>query len=101
MIIQSSNEPIIIKFSEDMTQIPMRITLWDNTNNKLKEWTNSDLIIENDTVTAPLKQEETAEFPKCMAKLEIKWLDSDKITKFSKKITIEITDRNDKTVMEV
>jgi hypothetical protein len=101
MIIQSSNKPIIIDFSEDMTDNKIRVTLWDNKGIKLKEWINADLTIEENIVTASLTQEETANFPECMARLEIKWLNSDGITEFAKNIAIRISDKNDKEVMEV
>lgn len=101
MIIQSSNKPILIKFSEEVLFPNIRITLWNEKNQKLKEWTKEDIKIEGNIAEAPLTQEETANFPKGIAILEIKWLDNDGKTEFANKERINIVDRNDKEIMEV
>lgn len=99
MIIRSSNKPLEITFGEDITSIRViRITLW-NDGTLLKAWTKEGIEIIDDKVIAPLTQEETAQFPSCQAKLEIKWLDVDDKTEFAEKVTIAIVDRKDLEVM--
>lgn len=99
MIIKSSNKPLEITFTEDLTNITvLRITLW-NDDTLLKLWTKNDIVINGDKITAPLTQEETASFPEGKAILEIKWLDSENNTEFANKASVKIMERKDLEVM--
>lgn len=101
MIIQSSNKPIKIKFPQDFdvtTFKQLRVTLWQD-DEMLKLWTLEDVEIEENTVIAKLTQEETIEFLDKRCVLEIKWLNEEDVTEFAQQVSLIITDRNDKEVM--
>lgn len=104
MIIQSSNDPIKIKFPEsfDVTKFSkIRVTLWQS-DEMLKLWEKEDLEqdVEKNMYIASLTQEETASYNDGRCLLEIKWLEegNDK-TWFAQQVYLIITDRNDKEVI--
>ena len=100
MIIQSSNEPIILTFTEDAAGLAaLRVTLWQGKQRKIREWTLADVIVEGETVSCPLTQAETARFPAGPMLLEVKWLDTDGVTEFAETMQIMVCERLDKTVM--
>lgn len=101
MIIQSSNKPIILDFSEDIEGITIRATLWDEKNVLLKQWTNNEMQIDGTTATLPLTQEETGKWEGEHVKLEVKWLDKDGITEFAETEILLIDNKNDITPMGV
>ena len=101
MIIQSSNKPIILDFSEDIEGITIRATLWDEKNVLLKQWTNNEMEIDETIAILPLSQEETGKWEGAHAKLEVKWLDRDGITEFAETEILLIDNKNDTTPMGV
>lgn len=99
-IIQSSNQPIIINFSEDASEIPaLRVSLWDG-EKMLKLWTKDDVQIDGQEVTLPLTQAETAKYREGKVSLLIKWLDADGITEFGEEDVLVIRKFRDRVPME-
>ena len=100
MIIQGTNNPIIFTFSESMNTIAdIEISLY-TTEKELKHWTIGEVEIEEKQVIAPLKQEETIEFPEGRCFIEVKWMDAFGRTNFAKQISNTIVNRFEKTIME-
>lgn len=101
MIIQGSNLPIIITFDEDMSSlVDWSMSLFmENKRTKeqtlLRHWGLHDIAIDGATVSAPLTEEETVEFPVGVATLEMKWLTQDETIFHSDIIRIRIAERND------
>jgi len=103
MIVQGSNNPIIVSFDEDVSSIQdWSMSLYGEDKrgapgDLLKHWGLDDVEIDENSVSAPLSQEETLAFPPCVATLEIKWLNADDLIFHSKKVRIRIDGRNDST----
>ena len=102
MIIQGSNQPLLIIFDDDIRENvqDLSVSLYVM-GGELKHWDMPDLIIDGDTATAKLTQEETASFPAGACHIEIKWLDLDGVTQFNKIISDQIVYRSDKRILEV
>lgn len=98
MIIQGSNEPIIIEFDESIEAIKMEMSLYTR-NKELKHWSYSDLVISDKTVKAPLKESETMGYPVGDASVELKWKDQEGYNHFADILHTEIVPRRDKTLM--
>ena len=102
MIIQGSNQPILIVFGDDIKEnvLDLSVSLYTMAG-ELKHWDMPDLIISGDTAEARLTQEETAVFPAGACHIEIKWLDLDGVTQFNKIVADQIMFRSDKRILEV
>ena len=102
MIIQGSNQPIVITFDDDIKENTkdLKVLLY-TTSGELKSWTMDDLVIAGCSATAALTQEETLSFPVGNCYIEIKWLDSAGITQFNKIVQDRIVFRSDKRLLEV
>lgn len=104
MIIQSSNKPIILEFTEEIEGSGIfetfRATLWDAEKKKIKTWNKDNSNKHDNIIELPLEQEETAEM-EGQVELEVKWLNSDNKTEFSEIETILVKPQNDKNVLEV
>jgi hypothetical protein len=62
MIIQGSNNPITLTFSEDIADIPTLVaTLWAGSGQMIKRWDKADMGLDGEVVTLPLTEEETAQ----------------------------------------
>lgn len=100
MIIQGSNEPITLIFT-DMENLPgndMSISLRNETE-EIKHWGMADLDIADGTYAAPITQEESKDWPEGPCKIEIKWLDSVGNTVFLR-LREEIMSWDDKRILE-
>ena len=103
MIIQGSNEPIVITFDSDVSEIrEWSVSLYGEDKRGaptvlLKHWDTADLVMDGMQAYAPLTEDETLEFHPCVASLEIKWLDSDNNIWHPYVARIRISGRNDKT----
>lgn len=102
MIIQGSNQPIVIRFGDDIkTNVSdLKVSLY-TVGKVLKDWNMEDLNISGENAVAGLTQEETVAFPTGACYIEIKWLDLDGITQFNKIVKDQIVYRSDKRIMEV
>lgn len=104
MIIQSSNKPIILEFTENIENTNIhnsfRATLWDKNKNKLKTWTKENSIVHENLIELSLTQIETAEYTEYV-ELEVKWLNEDNKTEFTEIETIYIKNQKDKDELEV
>lgn len=78
MIIQGSNNPITLTFSEDIADIPTLVaTLWAGSGQMIKRWDKTDMGIDGETVTLPLTEEETAALNGGNIALDVKGVDGD------------------------
>lgn len=98
MIIQGTNEPIIIQFDGDTSAITdISIALYHR-DNLLKKWTMSNLTIDGDVVIAPMTQEESMGFIPGDAHLEVKWIE-DGVTQFAEISDAFVEQRCDNTIL--
>ena len=78
MIIQGSNNPITLTFSEGVADIPTLVaTLWEGSGQMIKRWNKADMGIDGEVVTLPLTEEETAALNGGSIALDVKGVDSD------------------------
>ena len=73
-------------------------TLWDSKGNQLKRWDTEDMTIDDETIYLPLEEDETANYAKGKAYLEIKGLNENGKTVFWQEVKITVKDRKDKVV---
>lgn len=98
-IIQGSNLPIIIRFSENVpTHTEFEVSL-GIAGKEVKHWSEDDLVISGKDVKAPLTQEETLDLPAGGCTIEAKWLNSAGDTDFIEPIRDKIVARTDRTIM--
>ena len=77
MIIQGSNNPITLTFSEDIADIPTLVaTLWAGSGQMIKRWDKADMGIDGEVVTLPLTEEETAALNGGNIALDVKGVDA-------------------------
>ena len=96
-IIQGSNTPITLIFSQDMSNIvQLNVSLWRG-DNKLKNWTLNDVTVVFNEIELPLSERETINFIPGRAIIEAKQLPKVGDIELSKEATIEIKERKDKT----
>jgi len=79
MIIQGSNEPIVLSFreAENLPASAMSVSL-RNERKELKHWSLSDITIEDEGMTyiIPISQQESKEWDEGPCVIEIKWLNA-------------------------
>ena len=102
-ILQGSNNPLVIQFDADISEIPqIVISLWCDApkyfQKPLKVWTRDDISITADTAVCPLTEEETASFPRADLVLEAKGLDDNDNTVFWSQYVIGVENRRDKII---
>ncbi len=99
MIIQGTNIPILIEFYDDLSDVAeLLVTLWRRNGTELKRWTTEDMIIEGDTATLPITEEESAALPEGYNTMEIKGLDDNGNTIFWESAQVLIEGRRDKLI---
>lgn len=101
MIYQGSNDNIVLEFPESMKNIEDFSALLYYDSKIFKHWTLNDITINKSEIYLPITQEESVQFQKCKATLEVKFLKkgSDTVT-FADKAEIDIVSRKDKTIMK-
>lgn len=104
MIIQGSNNPLIIQFDTNVDTMPaLVVTLWsDNVGSQckmLKQWKNGDMDINGDTATCPISEQETKMLPSGFAIIEAKGLDEYGNTIFWDQYKTDVKTRRDKLIM--
>jgi len=103
MIIQGSNNPLVIQFDADVSGIPtLVVSLWCDMagyfNKPLKTWERSDMTINGDTAACDITEQETRNFPSAKIILEAKGLDGDGNTVFWDAYPVDIKTRHDKII---
>lgn len=103
MIIQGSNNPIVIQFDTSVADIPVLIvSLWGgsaaHTSKPLKKWEKADMVVDDDTVACEITERETAAFSGTLT-LEAKGLDGNGNTIFWDSQLISVKQRRDNVIM--
>lgn len=99
MLIQGTKIPLTIEFDQDVSQMnKLIITAWTIKKELLKRWDKEDLTIDGDTVTCPLDEEDTKNFPDAAITIEAKGLDEDDTAIFWDSICVDMVSRNDKII---
>lgn len=99
VIIQGSNRPILITFSEGIPNV-FEVELYNS--KTVKHWDKDSVILDEDhnRVICSLSQEETLSIKSMEVTLEVKWLDNESLTRFVKSFTIPVIKKFDDTIME-
>ena len=106
MIIQGSNNPLVIQFDTSIADMPsLIITLWEDKQDKceqvsemVKRWNKEDMTISNDTAICPLSEEETKNISTRYLILEAKGLDINGNTIFWDQYKLYIKARRDRII---
>lgn len=106
MIIQGSNNPLVIQFDASVADMPtLVVTLWADKENKceqysekVKQWNKSDMTIDNDTVVCPFSEDETKNISVKYLILEAKGLDENGNTIFWDQYKLYIKARRDRLI---
>ena len=103
MIIQGSNNPLVIQFDASVSDMPkLIVTLWNDRdgypNKLLKSWDETQMTISDDTVVCPLDEAETKEYPHGRLIIEAKGLDSNMNTIFWDQYPLDVKERRDKII---
>ena len=103
MIIQGSNNPLVIQFDADISTIPrLVVTLWSDMPGRtvapLLKWETEDMLINGDTAVCPITEEQTRELPPVTLVLEAKGLDDEGNTVFWDAYNVDIKRRRDKII---
>ena len=102
MIIQGSNDPIVVTFDQSVAGVPqLAASLWRRFNpasGPIKVWTREDMTINNDTAILPMTVEETAALSPGDVTLEVKGLDEYNNTVFWQSVNVPVMARNDKII---
>lgn len=103
MIIQGSNNPLIIKFDQQIEDIPrLVITLWQDrsalTAVKVAHWENADMLVSGDTAVCPITEAQTGALPSTELVLEAKGLDGEGNTVFWDEYRVDIKRRRDRVI---
>ena len=103
MIIQGSNNPLTIEFSEDVSALPeLVVTVWSDTPkyqaSALKTWTKSMITVNGNTALCPWTERETSRLPAGKVVVEVKGLDGSGNTVFWDSYLVDVVMRHDKGV---
>ena len=103
MIIQGSNNPLVIQFDTSVSDMPkLVVTLWNDEAGypykPLKSWDETQMTIDDDTVVCPLDEAETKEYPNGRLIIEAKGLDSDMNTIFWDQYPLKVKERRDRII---
>ena len=102
MLIQGSNNPIVIKFDRSVDTIPVLVvSLWDKLSpgiEPLKAWEREDMTIDGDTAICPNSESETVSMPNDGLILEAKGLDSNRNTVFWDRCEVDVLKRHDRVI---
>ena len=102
MIILSSNKPVLVVTSDDLSSYQLRANL-SRLGYKIKVWNKEDMIFHDKNgkhiIELPLSQEETKMFKSGNMIFEIKWLDSEGYVQFGKQVEVYVNNRYDKEAL--
>lgn len=103
MIIQGSNNPLVIQFDASVENMPVLVvTLWADTSECspqiVKQWNKEDMIIDQDTAVCPMTEAETNDITVKFVILEAKGLDGDGNTIFWDQYKLDIKKRYDRVI---
>ena len=102
MLIQGSNDPIVVTFDQSVANVPqLAASLWRRFNpasGPIKVWTREDMTINDDTAILPMTVEETAALSPGDVTLEVKGLTAGGSTIFWGSVVIPVLRRNDRVI---
>lgn len=104
MLIQGSNNPLTIQFSEPVEDLPrLVVTLWLDRSARIsrmiKQWEKEDMMVSGDTVVCQLTEEETRALSPNTHVVEAKGLDEHGNTVFWAEYKIDVLNRRDKVIL--
>lgn len=103
MIIQGSNNPLVIQFDQSVADIPtLVVTLWRDSpgqaSRPVRQWLRDDMAVDDDTVVCEITEAETKAFPATQLILEAKGLDANGNTIFWDAYPVDVKYRRDKII---
>lgn len=104
MVIQGSNNPLVIKFStsvEDLTELV--VSLWDKSKSRdngrfLRSWRKADMTISGDTAVIPMTEQLTQSLPPTSIFVLAKGLNEEGETVFWDEYVLPVKARLDKGI---
>jgi hypothetical protein len=104
MIIQGSNNPLVIQFDANVEGMPVLVvTLWSDTagypTKLVKRWNTEDMTIEENTAICPISEIETKNIPGTKLVLEAKGMDENGNTIFWDQYPLDVKTRRDRIIM--
>ena len=104
MIIQGSNNPIVIQFDANISEMPtLIITLWSDKDiyqpRMIKRWNKSDINMEENIAVCPITEAETKALPPGKLVLEAKGLDDNGNTIFWDQYEVDVKGRRDRNIV--
>ena len=103
MIIQGSNNPLVIQFDTDVDNMPVLVvTLWSETGcpaKMIKRWDVSDMEIVGNVAICPISERLTKSLPKGDLVIEAKGLDGEGNTIFWDQYKTDVLVRRDRVIM--
>lgn len=99
MMIQGSNNPLVIQFDQAVDSLPqLVVSLWSASGESLKTWALPDMMVSGDTAVCPLTEAETANIGGAKVTLEAKGLDGSGNTVFWDSVNVYVKTRQDKVI---
>lgn len=103
MIIQGSNNPLVIKFSTSVEDLPqLVVSLWEEKvkgkGSLLKTWRKEDMTLNNDTAICPVTEQLTQSLPSGNLVVLAKGLDDNGETIFWDEYRLPVKERLDRTI---
>lgn len=99
-IIQGSNSPLRFSFDESVEHVPeISVGVYSTGGSLIKHWDKADMIVDGDTITCNLTQQETAAMNADHAVVEVKLKEEDGTIILFERVPINIEGRHDKGVV--
>ena len=101
MIIQGSNNPLVVKFNTSVEGLPhLTVSMWTKPKDGqlLKLWWETDMTISGDTAICPLTEELTKRLPDAPVTILAKGWDENDETIFWDEKQVNVLNRNDRNI---
>lgn len=101
MLIQGSNNPLVIKFDQDVDGLSgLVVTLWTDSAapQRIKTWTLAEMEVEGNEAVCPITEAETAAIEAATVMVEAKGLNEDGYTVFWDAYKLKVKSRRDRVI---
>ena len=98
VIIQGSNNPLVITLDEDVSDIPVIIvTLWSNGTEPVRSWNRESMTVDGDKLICPITEDETAGLANAVT-VDVKAWDENGQTVFWDEVMVNVKNRKDRNI---
>lgn len=102
MLIQGSNNPLVITFDQRIEDLPaLVVSLWRDPSGyiqPIKVWQKNEMTITGDTAICELTEADTKDLPEGALRIEAKGLNDDGSTIFWDKYVVDVLPRKDRSI---